>query len=183
MLTDSGFTLGCLRGRRNNVTIDGVDINDEFAGSIRSELSLETIQEFQVVNAGLSAETGGAAGGSINVITRVGANALHGDAFVFAGNGALDARDPFQTESAAPSLHRYRAGAALGGPIVHDRTFYYAAFEQEHSRSLEDSFISPALAGAINRRLALGAYQLLPVRRINDGFFPASRAETEASAK
>lgn len=182
-LPDSGFSFGGLRGRSNNVAIDGLDNNDEYAGSSRTELSLETIQEFQVVNAGLSAETGGASGGSINVITRVGANAVHGDAFVFAGNGSLDARDPFETESAAPSLHRYRAGAALGGPIVRDRTFYYAAFEQEHSRSLEDSFIGPALAGAINRLLASGAYPFLSVHRIDDSFFPVSRAETEASAK
>jgi hypothetical protein len=182
-LPDSGFSFGGLRGRSNNVAIDGLDNNDEYVGSSRTELSLETVQEFQVVNAGLSAETGGASGGSINVITRVGANALHGDAFVFAGNGALDARDPFETESAAPSLHRYRAGAALGGPIVRDRTFYYAAFEQEHSRSLEDSFIGPALAGGISRLLASGAYPFLYVRRINDNFFPAARAETEVSAK
>lgn len=182
-LPDSGFSFGGLRGRSNNVAIDGLDNNDEYAGSSRTELSLETIQEFQVVNAGLSAETGGASGGSINVITRVGGNALHGDAFVFAGNGALDARDPFQAEPARPSLHRYRTGAALGGPVVHDRTFYYAAFEQEHSRSLEDSFIDPALAGAINRILALGAYPSFAVRRVNDNFFPAARAETEASAK
>ncbi len=182
-LPDSGFSFGGLRGRSNNVAIDGLDNNDEYLGSSRTELSLETIQEFQVVKAGLSAETGGASGGSINVITRVGANALHGDAFLFAGNGALDARDPFQTESAAPSLHRYRTGVALGGPVVHDRTFYYAAFEQEHNRSLEDSFISPALASAINRILASGAYPSLSVRRISDDFFPASRAETEASAK
>jgi hypothetical protein len=182
-LPDSGFSFGGLSGRSNNVAIDGLDNNDEYVGSSRTELSLETIQEFQVVNAGLSAETGGASGGSINVITRTGANSLHGDAFVFAGNGALDARDPFETDSAAPSLRRYRAGAALGGPIVRDRTFYYAAFEQEHSRSLEDSFIDPASAVAINGLLASGAYPFLPVRRINDGLFPASRAETEVSAK
>ena len=182
-LPDSGFSFGGLRGRSNNVAIDGLDNNDEYLGSSRTELSLETIQEFQVVNAGLSAETGGASGGSINVITRVGANTLHGDAFVFAGNGALDAREPFETESAAPMLHRYRAGAAIGGAILHDRTFYYLAFEQEHSRSLEDSLISPALAGAVNRVLASGAYPFLPVRRLNPDFFPAARAETEASAK
>ena len=182
-LPDSGFSFGGLRGRSNNVSIDGLDNNDEYVGSSRTELSLETVQEFQVVNAGLSAETGGAAGGSINVITRVGANDVHGDAFVFAGNGALDARDPFETESAAPSLHRYRAGVALGGPMVRNRTFYYAAFEQEHSRSLEDSLISPVLVRAVNVVLASGLYPLLQAPRIDDGLFPVSRVETEASAK
>ena len=174
-LPDSGFTFGGLRGRSNNVTIDGLDNNDEYVGSSRTELSLETVQEFQVVNAGLSAETGGASGGSINVITRVGVNSVHGDAFVFAENGSLNARNPFETESATPMLHKHRTGVALGGPIVKDRTFYYAAFEQEHNRALEDSYLSPALVSAINR--IVGAHT------VTDNFFPTSRAETEASVK
>jgi hypothetical protein len=182
-LPNSGFTFGGLRGRSNNVTIDGVDNNDEYVGSSRTELSLETVQEFQVVNAGLSAETGGASGGSINVITRVGANEVHGDVFIFAQNGLLDARNPFESESARPQLHRYRDGVALGGPIVKDRTFFYAGFEQEHNRSQEDSFITPAVESAVNRILAGSAFSGLPTRRVTDGFFPASRAETEASGK
>src|SRR5262249_10163575 len=109
-LPDSGFSFGGLRGRSNNIAIDGLDNNDEFVRSSRTELSLETVQEFQVVNAGLSAETGGASGGSINVITRVGTNELHGDAFIFLQSGALNARNPFETEKARPLLHRYRGG-------------------------------------------------------------------------
>ena len=182
-LPDSGFTFGGMRGRSNNLTIDGLDNNDEFVGSSRTELSLETVQEFQVVNSGLSAEAGGASGGSINVVTRVGANEIHGDAFVFLQNGSLDARNPFETERVAPDLHRYRTGVALGGPIIKDRTFYYAAFEQEHSRSLEDSFIHPGVAGAIDGILAGGAFPRLSTRQIDDNLFPAARAETEASAK
>jgi hypothetical protein len=174
-LPDSGFTFGGLRGRSNNITIDGLDNNDEYLGSSRTELSLETVQEFQVVNSGLSAETGGASGGSINVVTRVGANTVHGDAFVFAENGSLNARNPFESESATPMLHKHRAGVALGGPIVRDRTFYYAAFEQERNRALEDSYLSPALVSAVNR--IAGAHT------VTDNFFPTSRAETEASAK
>jgi hypothetical protein len=182
-LPDSGFTFGGLRGRSNNVSIDGLDNNDEYVGSSRTELSLETVQEFQIVNSGLSAEAGGASGGSINVVTRIGANQFHGDAFLFLQNGALNARNPFEAENATPNLHRYRSGAAVGGPIVKDRTFFYAAVEQEHSRSLEDSFIAPALAAAINRILAGGVFPRLAIRRINDDYFPASRAETEASLK
>jgi hypothetical protein len=181
-LPDSGFTFGGLRGRSNNITIDGLDNNDEYVGSSRTELSLETVQEFQVVNAGLSAETGGASGGSINVITRVGANTVHGDAFMFLQNGALNARSPFEARSAKPDVHRYRGGVALGGPIVRDRTFFYAGFEQEHNHSLEDSFISPALESAVNRILT-GAFPQLSTRRVTDQYFPASRAETEASGK
>ncbi len=182
-LPDSGFTFGGLRGRSNNVSIDGLDNNDEYVGSSRTELSLETVQEFQVVNSGLSAEAGGASGGSINVVTRMGANQFHGDAFLFLQNGVLDARNPFEAEHAPPSLHRYRTGTALGGPIVKNRTFFYAAVEQEHNRSLEDSFIAPASAAAINSILAAGVFPRLATRHIDDGYFPASRAETEASVK
>jgi outer membrane receptor protein involved in Fe transport len=180
---DSGFSFGGLRARSNNVAIDGLDNNDEFTGSSRTELSLETVQEFQVVNAGLSAESGGASGGSINVITRNGANEIHGDAFAFIENGALGARNPFETERAAPDLQRYRIGVALGGPIVRNRTFYYAAFEQEHSGSLEDTFIPDSVAESVNNILRGPMFSGLTTRALNENRFPAARAETEASIK
>ena len=103
----------------------------EFTGSARTELSPETVQEFQVVNNGLSAESGGGASGPINVITKTGINTLHGDAFVFVQNSALNARDPLTNETAPPDLNRFRAGLSAGGPIVHSRTLYYVAGEQE----------------------------------------------------
>jgi len=182
-LPDSGFTFGGLRGRSNYIAIDGLDNNDEYTGSSRTELSLETVQEFQVVSGGLSAESGGASGGSIDVITRNGANDIHGDAFLFVQNGSLNARNPFETESVPPELHRYRAGLALGGPIVRNRTFYYAAFEQEHNRALDDAFFGPGVAAAVNRALAGGLFSALPTHHVSTDLFPTSRAETEASAK
>jgi hypothetical protein len=182
-LADSGFTFGGLRGRSNNIAVDGLDNNDEYVGSSRTELSLETVQEFQVVNAGFAAEMGGASGGSINVLTRIGSNELHGDAFLFVQNGALNARNPFETDRATPNLHRYRSGAALGGPLAKDRTFYYVAIEQERNRSLEESFLNPGLVAAVNRVLSNGDLPRFATRRINDEYFPTSRAETEASAK
>ncbi len=124
-LPDSGFSFGGLRPRSNAIYVDGVDNNDEFTGASRIELSLETVREFQVVNQGLSAEAGGAAGGSINVVTKNGANIHHGDAFIFAENGALDARPPLEGGTRKPDLSRFRVGAALGGALRHDRTFYY----------------------------------------------------------
>src|SRR6266436_7164716 len=86
-LADSGFSFAGLRSRSNSLYIDGVENNDEFTGSARTELSPETVQEFQVVNNGLSAESGGGASGPINVITKSGVNTLHGDAFLFVQNG------------------------------------------------------------------------------------------------
>ena len=182
-LTGSGFTFGGLRPRSNNVSIDGLDNNDEYTGSSRTELSPEIVQEFQVVNNGLSAESGGASGGSINVITRSGTNAVHGDAFVFAQDGAFNARDPFETESGKPSFRRFRAGFALGGPVIKDKTFYYAALEQEHNRGQTGSDINPTVASTINVFLATGAFPGLATRQITTGFAPIARAETEAAGK
>jgi len=182
-LTGSGFTFGGLRSRSNNLSIDGLDNNDEYTGSSRTELSPEIVQEFQVVNNGLSAESGGASGGSINVITRSGTNTIHGDAFLFAQDGAFNARDPFETEFGKPSFRRFRAGFALGGPIVKDRTFYYAAIEQEHNRGQIGSDIDSAAASTINAFLATGAFPGLATRQITTAFSPIARAETEAAGK
>jgi outer membrane receptor protein involved in Fe transport len=182
-LTGSGFTFGGLRSRSNNLSIDGLDNNDEYAGSSRTELSPEIVQEFQVVNNGLSAESGGASGGSINVITRSGTNTIHGDAFLFAQDGALNAREPFETESGKPSFRRFRAGFALGGPVIKDKTFYYAALEQEHNRGQIGSDIDSTVASTINAFLATGAFPGLATRQITTAFSPIARAETEAVGK
>ena len=182
-LTGSGFSFGGLRSRSNNLSIDGLDNNDEYTGSSRTELSPEIVQEFQVVNNGLSAESGGASGGSINVITRSGTNTVHGDAFLFAQDGALNARDPFETEAGKPSFRRFRAGFALGGPVVKDKTFYYAALEQEHNRGQIGSDIDPTVASSVNAFLATGALPSLATRRITTAFSPIARAETEAAGK
>jgi hypothetical protein len=182
-LTGTGFTFGGLRPQSNNISIDGLDNNDEYTGSSRTEVSPEIVREFQVVVSGLSAESGGASGGSINVITRSGTNMVHGDAFLFAQDAVFNARDPFEREAGKPSFRRFRAGFALGGPIVKGRTFYYAAVEQEHNRGEIGSDIDPTVASTISSFLAAGAFPSLPTRRIATGFSPIARAETEAAGK
>jgi hypothetical protein len=182
-LGGSGFTFGGLRARSNTVSIDGLDNNDEYTGSGRTELSPEIVQEFQVVQNGLSAESGGASGGSINVITRSGTNAIHGDAFIFGQDASLNARDPFESELGKPSFRRFREGVSLGGPLVKDRTFYYVAVEHEHNRGQNGSDIDPAISSAINSFLATGAFPGLATRQITTNFFPVSRAETETAGK
>jgi outer membrane receptor protein involved in Fe transport len=182
-LGGSGFSFGGLRARSNNVSIDGLDNNDEYTGASRIELSPEIVQEFQVVNNGLSAESGGASGGSINVITRSGTNTIHGDAFIFAQDSGLNAQEPFETEPGKPSFRRFREGFALGGPIVKSKTFYYVAAEQEENRGQIGSDIDPTVASTINTFLATGAFPNLPTRQITTNFSPTSRQETEAAGK
>src|SRR5262249_47307818 len=74
ILPSSGFSFGGLRPGSNTLTIDGIDNSDEFTGSSRTELSLEVVREFQVVNSGWFAESGGGSAGTINVVTKSGAN-------------------------------------------------------------------------------------------------------------
>ena len=161
--------------------IDGVSNNDEYTGGTRTELSLETVREFQVVNHGLAAESGSAAGGSINVVTKPGQNIYHGDAFLFVENGALDARPALENAPGKPDLNRYRIGLSIGGPIVRDRSFFYAGLEQEHSRGQAASGVSPDLASTINDYLL--ANPSVPLPQVMHGYFPTSRAETELSGR
>lgn len=182
-LADSGFTFAGLRSRSNSLYIDGVENNDDFAGSARTELSPETVQEFQVVNNGLSAESGGGASGLINVITKSGVNTLHGDAFMFVQNGVFNAREPLTNETQAPDLNRFRAGLSAGGPIVRSRTFYYFGGEQEGAHSDDSSLISPSVSSAINGVLGAGAFPRIATRAINPALFRTARAETEVSAR
>jgi hypothetical protein len=182
-LADSGFTFAGLRSRSNSLYIDGVENNDEFTGSARTELSPETVQEFQVVNNGLSAESGGSASGPINLVTKSGVNTLHGDAFVFVQNGTSNARDPLTNEADAPDLSRFRAGLSAGGPVVRGRTFYYLAGEQEGTHGDDSSFISPSVANAINGVLGSGAFPGIATRAVNPALFRTARAETELSGR
>lgn len=183
VLADSGFAFAGQRPRSNSLYIDGVEDNDEFEGSVRTELSPETIHEFQVVNNGLSAESGGGSGGSINVVTKSGANIHHGDAFLFVQSGALNAKESLTNETAKPQLDRERVGFALGGPIIRDRTFFYVAGEQERSHGDDASLVEPMAASIIDSLLSTGAYPGLVTRQLNPSTFKVEGAETEASGR
>jgi outer membrane receptor for ferrienterochelin and colicin len=182
-LADSGFSFAGLRTRSNSLYIDGVENNDEFTGAARTELSPETVQEFQVVSNGLSAESGGGASGPINVVTKSGTNTIHGDAFLFVQNGALNAREPLTNETESPDLNRFRAGLSVGGPIIRNRTFYYLAGEQEGAHGDDSSLIPPSIATIVNDVLASGAYPKIATRSINPQLFRVTRAETEISGR
>lgn len=182
-LADSGFSMGGLRPRSNSINIDGLDNNDEFTGASRTELSPEIVQEYQVINNGLSAQYGGASGGSINVVTRTGGNGVHGDAFVFMQTAVINARDPYAAGAGTPPFHRLRAGLARGGALKKNRIFYYAAAEQERNRGRVAGDLNPFTSAAIDSFLAAGADPGLPVRRLVTGQIPIARAETEASGR
>jgi hypothetical protein len=175
------FSFGGLRPGSNSVYLDGVNDNDEYSGGSRTQLSPEAISDFQIVNHGFAAESGGGAGGSIDVQTRSGVNHIHGDAFTFVQNGALNGTQPLERTPYKPDESRMRAGVALGGPIHRDRSFYYVAAEQEMARGEDANDLSPATLSAINA--AIQQYRPLSGITLQGGFFPTTEQETELSAR
>src|SRR5437588_1865275 len=139
-----------------SISIDGLDNTDETTGAARVALSPEIVREFQIVNNGLSAEFGGAAGGAINVVTKTGANEWHGDVFTFLQNERFNARGPFSdsSQTTRPRFRRYQPGGALGGPLRRDRAFFYVALEQEHLTAEDEAETGRAARTRINTLLA-----------------------------
>lgn len=178
---EGGFSAGGLRPSSNALYIDGVDDNDEYTGLSRTELSPEAISDFQVVNHGYAAQSGGSAGGSVDVETRSGANLQHGDGFIFIQNGALNGTPALEFVPRRPDENRLRAGLSAGGAIRPNHLFYYLAGEQEMARGEEAGDFHPQLAAQIDNALQ----QSGPMRgfHIQQGFFPTTNQETELSGR
>ena len=123
------------RGRDdNNFTYDGIDatniINQAQQPYVRLAIPLDTIQEFRVEPVLATAETGGTGGGQLILSSPSGTNQFHGDAFEFFRNNVFDAREPIDAlNPTQPPFHMNQFGAALGGPIASNKTFFFAAYE------------------------------------------------------
>jgi hypothetical protein len=135
----SGLNIGGQRARANAVNIDGEDAVDNSTNGIRSTVSQEAVQEFQILTNGFAAEYGRASGGVVNIITRGGTNAFHGSAYGYLRNRNIQAVNPFSTIP-DPAYTRVQTGATLSGPIKKDRTFYFFSFET--TRRHETGFTS-----------------------------------------
>ncbi len=135
----SGLNFGGQRARSNLVNVDGADAVDNSTNGIRSTVSQEAVQEFQIITNGYAAEYGRAAGGVVNIITRSGSNDFHGSVYGFLRNRKIQAVNPFSNVK-DPAYTRVQAGVAFGGAIKKDRTFYYFAYE--NTRRHETGFSS-----------------------------------------
>jgi hypothetical protein len=124
----SGLNMSGQRARANLVNVDGADAVDNSTNGIRSTISQEGVQEFQIQTNGYAAEYGRASGGVVNIITRSGSNQLHGSLFGYLRNRAFQADNPFTTVK-NPAYTRVQSGLAFGGPIKKDKTFFYFSYE------------------------------------------------------
>ncbi|MGH9628002.1 MAG: carboxypeptidase regulatory-like domain-containing protein, partial [Bryobacteraceae bacterium] len=112
------------------VTMDGVSINSALLNQSNFRPSIDALQEFRVQTGNYSAEYGMLSGAQVNLVLRSGTNAFHGTLFEFLRNDRLDARDFFlpRTQRKAP-FKQNQYGATLGGPILHDKTFFFLSYE------------------------------------------------------
>lgn len=124
----SGLNVDGQRARSNLVTVDGADFTDTGVNGVRSTVSQDAVQEFQLQTNGYNAEYGRAAGGVINIVTKSGSNDFHGDVFGYLRNRDIQAVNPFSTIP-DPAYTRVQAGFTAGGAIKKDRTFYFLSFE------------------------------------------------------
>jgi len=127
------------RGRSNNYTVNGGDANDQFVNLPGVEPSPDTIEEFRILTNTFDAEFGRNSGAVVNVVTKSGTNALHGDVYEFLRNNVLNARGFFDTE--IPDFKQNQFGSTLGGPIRKDQTFFFTSYE---GRRIREGTPSPA---------------------------------------
>ncbi|MCH8268249.1 MAG: TonB-dependent receptor [Acidobacteria bacterium] len=122
------------RQTHNLYLTDGVssgDLSGNIAGASGGSTGVETIKEFQVITNNYSAEYTSAAGAIVSMITKSGTNAFHGSAFEFLRNDNLDAANFFDNSlgNAKPEFVRNQFGGSAGGPILRDKTFFFASYE------------------------------------------------------
>src|SRR6266436_51700 len=135
---NSGLSIGGARARGTMVSVDGADAVDNSINAIRSTLSQEGIQEFQLILSNYNAEYGRASGGVINIVSKSGTNEFHGNAFGFLRNKAFQARNAFsgQIDPVTGNLNpikqaytRTQSGLTFGGPLKKDKTFAFLSYE------------------------------------------------------
>lgn len=175
------FSINGNRDRSNNYTVDGTDNNDPFfnnsafnqtgiGGAPASLLPIDSIQEFNL-QANFPPEYGRNSGSVVNILTKSGSNHLHGSAFEFLRNSAMDARNYFNRAPAIKSPFRNNNfGASLGGPIVKDRTFFFGAYEGQRERVGSDfTFLVPGNNPALPASNSSLANQITAAQTLVEG--------------
>lgn len=120
----------------NNLTIEGLDNNDDRGARERFTPSVDAVEEFQVISNQFSAEYGRAAGGRINLRLRSGTNSYRGRAFYYFRDEALNAnsfaRNADPTRGFRLPYQNSNPGFTFGGPVIRKKAFFFAAYEYDN---------------------------------------------------
>jgi hypothetical protein len=162
----------------NNITIDGLDNNDDRAARERFQPSLEAVEEVQIITNQFSAEYGRASGGRINIRTRGGSNKYRGRAFYFFENDIFNSNTVRNTSLGLPRLpfEEHNPGFTFSGPVrlpLYDgrkRTFFFTAYE--YDTILDSSTIDTLVPNEQNPRFPIPAPTFIDERRLSEGISP-----------
>jgi outer membrane receptor protein involved in Fe transport len=138
----TGISANGQRARNNNFMIDGVDNNDPSVTIANARVIPESIQEFQVQTSAYSAEFGRNSGAQIMVTTKSGTNDFHGEAFDYFNANWMTPVSLVNKRAGVnetPRFNANQAGGALGGPVIKNRTFFFALMEANRRREAPDS--------------------------------------------
>jgi hypothetical protein len=140
-------------GRNINYLIDGGDNNDDTVGGLVQNFPLDSIGEFNFETQRFRADTGRANGGTIKVVTKSGTNELSGSAFGYFRDDSLNSETEAEKNAGTGKgdYKRWQYGASLGGPIIKDRTHFFASFEriqQDTTQAVSTQGLYPDKDGA-----------------------------------
>ena len=167
--------------QQNVIRFDGVEgtsivdaspgnFNGESTSLFRLQQSLENVQEFRVDTSNYPAEYGTGTGGQISFITKSGSNSFHGSLFEYLRNDAIDARNFFDRRDKS-KLRLNQFGGSVGGPIVKDKLFFFAAMKALRQRTASP-FVESTLSAAARAKAVPSIRPLLGAFPI--GQFPTS---------
>ncbi|HEY7289106.1 MAG TPA: TonB-dependent receptor [Vicinamibacterales bacterium] len=186
-----------VRTRGNNYQIDGADNNDAFqnvaavnqggvSGIAGTLLPIEAIDQFSVQSGG-SAETGRNAGSTVNLVIKSGTNDFHGTTYYFNRNEALSANSPVATPgSPKREIRNNQYGFSLGGPIVHNKTFFFTTLEVQKltaANSLTDTAPSDAWVQQATALLGQFNVPVNPVSQSMLALWPSNSRTGPATAQ
>jgi Carboxypeptidase regulatory-like domain/TonB dependent receptor len=138
-------------GRGGNITIDGLDNNDDVVGGVLQNMTQEAVQEFQIATNRFSAEYGRSASSVINIVTKAGTNDFHGSASLFFRDHRLQGLPATfdRTSGAEPPFDRQQYAFSLGGPIKRNEAWWFGAFEYRN----QDGAVLVGERDTVNRRI------------------------------
>ena len=154
-LQGAGLNIGGSRAKEAAVLVDGFYNQDEGFAQVKQQYSQDSIQEFQIISFGGSAEYGRAIGGIVNAVTKSGGNSLNGSAYGYFRNDSMNALTfPARNRGITTKtpFERQQFGGSLGGPIRKDKTFFFGAYERLAEDEPFDNGITAENAAIIGLR-------------------------------
>jgi hypothetical protein len=140
----SSISFGGRFGRTARIEVDGLDISDETVGTTTQNVPQSDIQEFQIQQSSLDLSTELTSSGSVNVTTKSGTNAYHGEGYYAFRDQVLDANLPGGSDN---PFQRNQFGGGFGGPILKDKLFFYIDAERTKQDLLDPVLSSGSFSG------------------------------------